>query len=187
MSAPLCHAAHVHTVTCTADIVDIYVANTVACSIVSTRLDYCNSLLYGTSHKNIQRLQRVQNTLARVVTSTRKYDHIKPVLHELHWLPVRQRIDYKVKLITHKVLHTNQPQYLNGLITEYTPSHQLRSESKRQLVKSTGLLTAMGHRTFTHALEKVWNNLTEDIRLCETIHIFKSRLKTHLCKVALCL
>src|ERR1043165_4785658 len=166
---------------------DRTVANTVACSIVSTRLDYCNSLLYGTSHKNIQRLQRVQNTLARVVTGTRKYDHIKPVLRELHWLPVRQRIDYKVALITHKVLHTNQPQYLNSLITEYKPSRQLRSESKRQLVKPTGLLTAIGHRTFTRASEKVWNNLTEDIRLSETIHIFKSRLKTHLFKVALCL
>jgi len=64
---------------------DKTVANTIACSIVSTRLDYCNSLLYGTSKSNIQRLQRIQNTLAHVVCGTKKRDHIKPVLHDLHW------------------------------------------------------------------------------------------------------
>ena len=96
---------------------DQTVANTVACSIVSTRPDYCNSLLLGTSTKNIQKLQRVQNTLARVVSGTRKRDHITPILRKLHWLPVAQRLEYKVALITHKVLSTQQPQYLNSLIS----------------------------------------------------------------------
>ena len=161
---------------------DRTVANTVACSIVSTRLDYCNSLLFGITDKNIQRLQRVQNTLARVVSGTRRRDHIKPVLRELHWLPVAQRIDYKVALITHKVLNTGQPEYLKSLVTEYKPSRQLRSENKRQLVKPTGLLTAIGHRSFTRASEKVWNKLSEDTRLCDNINCFKRRLKTELFK-----
>jgi hypothetical protein len=163
-------------------LLDRTVANTVACSIVSTRLDYCNSLLFGTSSKNIQRLQRVQNTLARIVTGTRKYDHIKPVLRELHWLPVAQRVQYKVALITHKVLGTGQPQYLNSLITEYKPSRQLRSENKRQLSKPSGLLSAIGNRAFTRAAENVWNKLPEHIRLSDNIKCFKCKLKTHLFK-----
>ena len=59
------------------------VANTVACSIVGTRLDYCNLLLYGTPAKNLDKLQRVQNALARVVSGTARQDHIRPVLKEL--------------------------------------------------------------------------------------------------------
>ena len=62
----------------------------VSTSIVSSRLDYCNSLLSGTTKSNIGRLQRVQNTLARLVTSTKKFDHIEPVLSDMHWLPVIQ-------------------------------------------------------------------------------------------------
>jgi hypothetical protein len=96
---------------------DKTVANTVACSIVSTRLDYCNSLLYGTSVRNVQRLQRIQNSLARVVSGTRRRDHIRPVLKDLHWLPVTQRIDYKIALITRKVLSNGQPSYLHSSST----------------------------------------------------------------------
>jgi hypothetical protein len=110
---------------------DWTVANTVACNIVSTLLDYCNSLLCGTSAKNIQKLQGVQNALARVVSSTRKFDHIKPILQELYWLLVAQRMQYKVALITYKVLNTGQPYYLNSLMAEYQPTRQLRSENKQ--------------------------------------------------------
>ena len=97
---------------------DKQTAAIVAYSVVSSRLDYCNSLLYKTSQKNIDKLQRVQNTLARVVSGTKKRDHITPVLQELHWLPIRSRITYKVALITHKVLVARQPQYLTDVVTE---------------------------------------------------------------------
>jgi hypothetical protein len=159
------------------------VANTIACSIVSTRLDYCNSLLYGTSVKNIQRLQRVQNTLARVVTGTKRRDHIKPVLRDLHWLPVAQRIEYKIALITHKVLSTAEPPYLNSLINIYKPSRQLRSEGKRQLVKPRGLVSSFGQRTFTQASATTWNNLPEDLRSLDSIKHFKAKLTTFLFSV----
>ena len=102
---------------------DRKVANTIACSIVSTKLDYCNSLLYGTSAKNIGKLQRVQSSLARVVAGTKRCEHIKPVLKDLHWLPVQQRVEYKVALITHKALATSQPRYLAELVTPYKPTH----------------------------------------------------------------
>ena len=67
-------------------------AKTVAVSIVTTRLDYCNSLFFGMSTRNFARLQRVQNTLARVLLRKRKFDHITPSLMKLHWLPIQQRV-----------------------------------------------------------------------------------------------
>ena len=65
-------------------------------AFVSTKLDYCNSLLSGLSQSQIQKLQYVQNSTARLLTGTRKYDSITPILKELHWLPVAERIHYKI-------------------------------------------------------------------------------------------
>ena len=158
---------------------DKKVANTVACSIVSTRLDYCNSLLYGTSVRNVQRLQRIQNSLARVVSGIKRRDHIRPVLKDLHWLPVAQRIDYKVALLTHKILSTGQPVYLHSLINEYKPARPLRSEGQRLLSKPSGLRSALAGRSFTRASEGVWNKLPDSIRKIETTVCFKKKLKTH--------
>jgi hypothetical protein len=102
-------------------------ANIIACSIVTSRLDYCNSLLQGTSAKNLQKLQVVQNSLARVVTGVKRRDHIQPALRKLHWLPIKERIEYKVALITHKVISTQQPRYLANIIDIHSPSRDLRS------------------------------------------------------------
>ena len=143
-------------------------------------MDYCNSLTYGTSAMKIQKLQRVQNALARVMSDAQKFDHIKPVLRELHWLPVAQRVQYKVALITHKVLNTGQPHYLNSLMTEYKPTRQLRSENKRQLSKPSGLTSTAGLRTFTQASEAMWNKLPENIRISANLQSFKSSLETFL-------
>jgi len=87
------------------------VVRTVACSIVQSRLDYCNALFTGMSEANLSKLQRVQNTLARVVLRRGKYEHITPALSELHWLPVRQRIDFKVA-IAHLQSKTIRTSYL---------------------------------------------------------------------------
>jgi hypothetical protein len=83
---------------------DRLIANTIACSIISTRLDYCNSMLFGTSTKNIQKFQQIQNTLAHVVVGSRKHNHINPVFHDLHWMSVSQNIEYKAVLTTYTVL-----------------------------------------------------------------------------------
>ena len=76
------------------------VAKIVAVSIVTTRLDYCNSV-FGMLAKIFARLQRVQNTLARVLLHKRKFDHITPSLMELHWLPILQRVHFKVAILTY--------------------------------------------------------------------------------------
>ena len=77
---------------------------TIVHAFVTSRIDYCNSLLYGISDYNINRLQRIQNSAACIVTNTRKYDNITPILQKLHWLPVRQRIHFKIVLITLSLL-----------------------------------------------------------------------------------
>ena len=161
------------------------VANTVACSIVSSRLDYCNSLLYGTSAKNIAKLQRVQNALARVVSQTARREHIRPVLKDLHWLPVAERVQYKVALITRKVLTTRQPHYLADIVTEYKPSRELRSSTQ---LKLAGRLTnkVIGERAFSSASTSVWNHLPQDIRALSNISTFKSKLKSYFFKGAFC-
>ena len=167
-------------------LLDQTVANTVACSIVSSRLDYCNSLLYGTSGKNLAKLQRVQNTLARVVTGAVRRDHITPVLQDLHWLPVAERVQYKVALITHKVLAPRQPRYLGDIVTPYKPGRELRSSSQLKLVgRSTNKV--VGSRAFSYSSTTVWNSLPQQLRAVTNLATFKSRLKTHLFKVAFCM
>jgi len=82
--------------------------------------------LYGSSSMKIDKLQRVQNTLARVVSKTHRRDHITPVLADLHWLPVRYRIEYKIALLAYKALTIPQPQCLSELICLYETPRQLR-------------------------------------------------------------
>ena len=96
-------------------------ATALANSLVSSKLDYCNSLYSGISQSNLNKLQRIQNSLARVITNTSKYQHITPTLKKLHWLPIKQRIiDYKLCLLTYKTL-TIQPTYLYNSLS--FPSH----------------------------------------------------------------
>ena len=96
-------------------------ATALANSLVSSKLDYCNSLYSGISQTNLNKLQRIQNSLARVITNTSKYQHITPTLKKLHWLPIKQRIDYKICLLTYKTLTNQQPTYLyNSLFISVT-------------------------------------------------------------------
>ena len=86
----------------------------------------------------LKRLQHVQNiTAARLLTFSPKYIHITPMLKELHWLPVHLRVEFKILLITFKVLHDCAPVYIKDLIKQYQPVHELRSSHKNLLVTCT--------------------------------------------------
>jgi len=87
-------------------------AQTMVHSFISSRLDYCNSLLFGIGAERIKRLQSIQNAAARLLSETRKFDYITPVLQNLHWLPVAWRIAYKVVMLVHKCLNGRAPSYL---------------------------------------------------------------------------
>ena len=95
--------------------------------LVSSHLDYCNSLLSGIADTDLAKLQRVQNRLARVVTKSPPFTHSVPLLCSLHWLPVKFRVDFKICLLTYKTLSEKQPVYLHPLLATPLPSRSLRS------------------------------------------------------------
>jgi len=152
-------------------------AKTIASAIVGARLDYCNSLLLGASEYNLDRVQRVQNRIARVVlpfsagaTEARR---------ELHWLPIRQRITFKLATITYQARRSGQPAYLFKSLHEYLPTRNLRSASAL-LLQQLPATIVFSSRAFPVAAPSVWNSLNIHTRSADTFLTFKSRLKTEL-------
>lgn len=152
-------------------------------SLVTSRLDYGNSLLINTPKCHLQKLQFVQNTAARIITRTKKYDHISPVLKSLHWLPIEARIKYKICLLTFKTLHDMTPDYLNDLLHRYVPSRSLRSSSSNMLVVPRISTKTYGPKAFSVAAPTLWNSLPDELRHCSSVDVFKSCLKTYLFKL----
>ena len=160
-------------------------AETIGRSIVMSRIDYCNSLLAGASKKNIRRIQKIQNDVARVVTKTAYREHIKPSLYRLHWLPVKERIDFKLSTLVHKSINSFLPAYLSDQISFYQPSRNLRSSNQLRL-NVPWTRTKLAERSFAVAASRIWNNLPLEITMLssQSINIFKSNLKTHFFKIA---
>ncbi len=120
----------------------------------TSRLDYCNTLLGGCSARLINKLPMVQNAAARVLTRTRKYDHISPVMSTLHWLPIEHRIDFKILLITYKALNGLAPQYLSELLSHYSPPCPLRSQNSGHLIVPRISKSNPGGRSFFYLAPK---------------------------------
>ena len=151
----------------------------IASALVSSNLDYANVCLFGISNKNLSHIQRIQNTLAWVVTFSRSRSSSAPLLKHLHWLPVSARIHFKIALRTFKSLHTIAPSYLSSLVRPYVPSLALRYSSAHQLCVPH-VSTVFGSRGFKSASPTIWNPLPLSVTSCSTIHTFKKQLKTHL-------
>uniref|UniRef100_A0AAV2LSV1 Maturase K n=1 Tax=Knipowitschia caucasica TaxID=637954 RepID=A0AAV2LSV1_KNICA len=154
-------------------------------AFVSSRLDYCNALLIGIPGRSLQKLQYVQNSAARVLMRVRKHEHITPILHTLHWLPVHLRIEYKILLHTHHCLHGDAPTYLTDLLTLHS-SGRTRSGQQHRLLPPRTRLKKMGDRAFEAAAPRLWNALPDHLRAPQTVEAFKKGLKTHLFTKAYC-
>ena len=153
-------------------------------AFISCRLDYCNSLLFGISDGLVRRLQSVQNAAARLVTGARWCDHITPVLRQLHWLPVRQRVVFKIAGLVHQSLGGLAPAYLadDCRLLSDVGRRPLRSNSndiRKLLVPRTR--NKLGDRSFSAAGPRLWNDLPPGLRRPRlTFDSFRQSLKTHL-------
>ena len=146
---------------------------------VVSRLDYCNGLLSGLPVYLLNKLQRVQNRAARLIKKLPWRSRISRHLKELHWLPVTERIKFKVLLITYKSLNNLSPDYIKNLFQYYTQPRSLRSLSRKLLiVKRTR--TKYGTRALSNCGPKLWNQLPLSIRTANTLTKFKGLLKTYL-------
>ena len=143
------------------------------------RLDYCNSLLYGAPSMSLDRLQRSQDMLARVVTQSSSRTSARPLSQSLHWLPIRERINYKVATLTFKARRMSAPPYLNSLLNDHVPSRTLRlSSTPRLIVPRTR--TELAKRAFSVAAPALWNSLLVDVVDANSLLSFKKHLKTHI-------
>ncbi len=151
-------------------------------AFMTSRLDYCNALLGGCPASSINKLQIVKNAAARVLTRSRKYDHITPILKSLHWLPINICISYKILLHigAYKTLNYLEPAYLTNLLSRHNLTRNLRSQNSGVLVVPRIAKPTKGGRHFSYLAPKLWNSLPDNVRGSDTLSLFKSRLKTHL-------
>jgi len=134
-------------------------------SLVLSRLDYGNATLAGLPGSQLDRLQSVMNAAARLVCSARKYEHITPLLRDLHWLRVPERIECSrsnslCSVLTFRCLHATAPPYLASelrRLADMDPRKRLRSASTSALVTPSSCRTTIGGRAFFVAAPRAWN------------------------------
>ena len=167
-------------------LLDLNTSVLLANALVSSRLDYCNSIFLSLTDFELRRLQLVQNPLCRVVTRSSKYSHITPQLKKLDWLPVKYRIQFKIGLIIYKIVNQGQPVYLRELLHPYTSSRNTRRSTPkvkflhtptfdRKVYKSVKLFS----NSFSHYAPVLWNSFPFQIRNSPSVASFRKHLKTH--------
>ena len=164
---------------------DLDTCSNILRSLVLSRLDYGNALLLGANTSHIKRLQRFQNWAAKIIFYASKRDHATPYLQRLHWLPVKERIQFKILLYVFKCLNGSAPSYLSSCFTLYNPTRTgLRSASDITLLSvpryQSNTLKSAGDKSFTLASPDLWNKLPISLRTSISVSVFKKGLKTYL-------
>ena len=145
------------------------------------KLDYCNSLLYGSPMYMLERLQKVQKSAASLIFQCCKQNHISPLLMSLHWLPINARIEYKLSVICHSLFLGLSPINLSDLLLVYTPKGNLHFSSDNGMLCIPKLRTkTFGHRSFSFSALTIWNSLPSVLRHTDFILKFKLALKSNI-------
>ena len=152
--------------------------------LIRSRLDFWNSILYNLPNHQIERLQQIQNKAARMLKHIPQRKHITPVLRELHWFKINNRIIFKILLLTHKTVNNSAPEYLRDFIRFNVNTTTIRTRALfdpcllcvPQLVKGANSFV---DRSFVYAAPTLWNALDLDIILLP-FDTFKKSVKTHL-------
>ena len=153
-------------------------------AFLTSHLDYCNSLLYGIPKYQLDRLQQALNTTAWLTCYVPRFNHITPTLMELHWLPVKFCIHFKVALLVFKSLHCLAAPYLSELIqVKFEGRYALRSQHKMLLNVPCTTCKTFGDRSFAASAPELWNELLLALRQCRSLVAFKNGLKTFLFKL----
>ena len=153
-------------------------------AFITSRLDFCNALLSGVLQQHIKKLQRVQSAAARVICNIPTRESVTAALRNLHWLPVKFRIDYKVLVMTYRALHGQAPPYISDLLSDYMPNMNCRSRHLRLLTVPDTRYKTIGDRAFSVYAPSRWNRLPTQLRLAPSEDVFKTELKTHLFRLA---
>ena len=152
-------------------------------SMIFSHLDYCNSVLYGATNNDINKLQKIQNSSVRFIYGNliKKWDHVTPFLKKAHFLPVKFRISFKIALLVFKCINNIAPTYLQELLHLRDPkSNTLRIDNDYFILQQPPIPSLkMSENAFKYSGPKIWNNIPYEIRSCETIAKFKCKLKTH--------
>ena len=151
--------------------------NTLVQAVIISCLDYCNGLYYGCSSTVITQLQNIQNRACRLIFGLKRKDSVQDKIKELHWLKVRERIEFKLCLLAFKAVNGIGPSYLSDIITFVNDSSRRRSSLH---------IPVRAQNSHPHAFQtvapKLWNQLPISISSCNEINLFKKMLKTHLFK-----
>ena len=152
-------------------------------SLIETiEINVGSSSIKSSPHQT-RRLQLVQNAAARIITETSQSHHITPVLMQLHWLPIEQRILFKNLVFIYSCINGSAPGYLSELVKPYVANRSLRSQDQH-LLQIQRTVNKYGDRAFVHFAPRIWNSLPISIRKCDNLFNFKKSLKTHLFRLA---
>ena len=181
-----CHSSHVFQksvgqLLCSGTLYSKFL-NYVGC-LCTMRKEHC--LLYGLTNSQLVKIQRVPHASARLVCNAPRFCHITPIMRDLHWLPIRERINSKVLLLTFKALHCLAPQYLRSLISIKTSCCNLRGSNTLLLaMPSVKSKATLDDREFAVAAPSLWNSLPCELRSIACVTSFKTQLKTYLFSLA---